>query len=244
MRRTLAAALLLALSWPVLADPPARPLTSFDAAKKVARDSVYADRRIDLYCSCDYEPVGASGGVIDATRCGYVARRNEARGRRLEWEHIMPAWFFARTRACWRKGHAECVRSDGVAYKGRECCAKVDKTFRRIEADLHNLAPSVGELNGDRSNLPYGIVAGEPRAYGACDFEIGGSPKATEPADAIRGDVARVWLYMAQTYDVSLKPGVRAMFEEWSTADPPDNWERLRDDRINAAQGNRNPFLR
>lgn len=35
-----------------------------------------------------------------------------------------------------------------------------------MEADLHNLTPAVGELNGDRSNLPYGIVKGEPREYG------------------------------------------------------------------------------
>ncbi len=48
-----------------------------------------------------------------------------------------------------------------------------------MEAVLHNLAPSVGELNGDRSNHPYGIVEDEPREYGACDFEVGGSPILT-----------------------------------------------------------------
>jgi deoxyribonuclease-1 len=224
------------------ADPPSNPLPNFDSAKVVARDAIYAGRRLDYYCGCAYTPAGRSGGVIDATECGYTPRANAARGKRLEWEHVMPAWFFGHNRACWKTGHAQCVKGDGTRYKGRECCAKVNATFRKIEADLHNLVPSVGELNGDRSNLPYGLVTGESRVYGACNFEIGGVRKVTEPPDDIRGDVARIWFYMSQTYNVTLTAAMRAMFEQWSTADPADDWERLRNDRIEAAQGNRNPF--
>ena len=114
----------------------------------------------------------------------------------------------------------------------------------RIEADLHNLTPAVGELNGDRSNTPYGIVEGEPRLYGECNFEIGGKPRVTEPREEVRGDAARIWLYMADTYKIKLSDTQRKMFEEWSAADPVDDWERLRDTRIWAAQGNRNPFVK
>ena len=49
---------------------------------------------------------------------------------------------------------------------------------------------------------------------------------------------------MAETYKVKLTPAQRKMFEEWSAADPVDNWERLRNERVFAAQGNRNPFVR
>ena len=126
----------------------------------------------------------------------------------------------------------------------RECCVRVDRIFRRIEADLHNLTPAVGELNGDRSNLPYGVVDGEPHLYGACDFEIGGKPRVTEPRDKVRGDAARIWLYMVETYMVKITPSQRKMFEDWSAADPVDVFERLRDTRIEAAQGNRNPFVK
>ena len=136
------------------------------------------------------------------------------------------------------------MKSDGEKFKGRECCGRVDKTFRRIEADLHNLTSAAGELNGDRSNQPYGIVDGEPRLYGACDFEIGGSPKRTEPRDEVRGDAARIWLYMSDTYNIRLTDAQRRMFEAWSQADPVDTRERLRDRRIEAAQGNRNPLVR
>lgn len=228
-----------------LGEPPPRPLGTFDAAKHVARDVIYADHRIDFYCGCAFTPNKTkSGGVIDATGCGYTPRKNKKRGRVLEWEHVMPAYFFGHTRACWAKGDAKCVKSDGKAFKGRECCGRVDETFKKIEADLHNLTPAVGELNGDRSNKPYGIVDGEPRAYGACDFEIGVKPSVTEPPDNVRGDAARIWLYMSDTYNIKLTPAQRKMFEEWSGADPVDEWERLRDTRIDAAQGNRNPFVK
>ena len=155
----------------------------------------------------------------------------------------MPAYFFGHNRTCWKTGNAKCVKSDGTKYKGRECCAKADKTFRKIEADLHNLAPAVGELNGDRSNKPYGIVTGEPREYGTCNFEIGGSPKVTEPPDNVKGDAARIWLYMSDSYGIALTAAQRKMFGEWSSNDPPDAWERLRDRRVEAAQGNKNPFV-
>ncbi len=228
-----------------LAEKPPRPLASFDKAKDVARNTIYADHREDFYCACTYKPNSTkSGGTISATACGYKARKNVARGKVLEWEHVMPAYFFGRNRACWKTGDDRCETSTGTAYKGRECCAKVNTTFKRIEADLHNLTPAVGELNGDRSNKPYGVVSGEPRLYGACDFEIGGSPKVTEPREEVKGDAARIWLYMSKTYAIKLTAAQKAMFKKWSEEDPPDNWERLRDTRIDAAQGNRNPFVK
>jgi deoxyribonuclease-1 len=112
-----------------------------------------------------------------------------------------------------------------------------------MEADLHNLLPAVGQLNGDRSNLPYGVVPGEPRAYGACNFEIDRVTDVAEPPDAIQGDVARIWMYMSQTYGVSVDPERMEVFVRWSEGDPVDDWERARDQRIKAAQGNSNPFL-
>jgi endonuclease I len=87
----------------------------------------------------------------------------------------------------------------------------------------------VGELNGDRSNLPYGTVAGEEREYGACDFAIGGKPRVAQPPEGVRGDAARIWLYMADTYEIKMTAEQRKLFQAWSNIDPPDDWERLRE---------------
>ena len=169
----------------------------------------------------------APGGTIDPAECGYTPRKNKARGKVLEWEHVMPAHFFGHTRACWTKGHSKCVKADGMAFKGRGCCAKVDKVFKRIEADLHNLAPSVGELNGDRSNLAYGLVTADALEYGKCNFKIGGKPRVCEPRAEVKGDAARIWFYMADTYQVRLTAAQRVMFEQWSADDPVDAFEAL-----------------
>jgi deoxyribonuclease-1 len=236
-------ALFACLSCSVWAEKPSRPLSSFASAKMVARDVIYSGHEESFYCGCTFVAKGKSGGTIDPDECGYESRKNAKRGKILEWEHVMPASFFGKNRSCWKSGHESCVKLDGTAYKGRTCCAKVDKTFKRIEADLHNLVPSVGELNGDRSNLLYGMVDGEERLYGQCDFEIGGTPRVTEPRPEVRGEAARIWLYMSDTYGIKLKPAEREMFEQWSEEKPATRKEKLRNKRIEAAQGNKNPFV-
>jgi deoxyribonuclease-1 len=246
MRTVIPALLAIILATPAFGEPPPRPFATFDAAKRADRNAIYSEAHTDFYCGCKWTPhpdnLTSSGGRIDPADCRYRPRKNAKRGSILEWEHVVPASFFGQHRACWRKGHEKCEKG-GKPFKGRACCAKVDKTFKRIEADLHNLTPAVGELNGDRSNLPYGLVDGEPRLYGVCNFEIGGKSRLTEPREEVRGDAARIWLYMADTYKIKLSAAQRKMFEEWSAADPVDDWERLRDTRIWSAQGNRNPFL-
>ncbi|MDH5410046.1 MAG: endonuclease [Alphaproteobacteria bacterium] len=238
------AAIILSFAVPAMAEPPSRPVSSFTAAKKIARDNIYPGHQVTLYCGCKYvrNKTGTSGRISNLA-CGYEPRKNELRGKRLEWEHIVPASFFGRSRSCWTEGNPLCVNSKGEPYKGRRCCAKVDEAFKQMEADLHNLAPAVGELNGDRSDLPYGLKEGETREYGLCDFEIDRDERDVEPMDDVRGDVARVWFYMSNTYGLELNPEMRQQLQEWSVADPVDDWERVRDSRIEAVQGNGNPFL-
>lgn len=225
------------------AEPPSDPITSFATAKRVALKEIYGDQKEELYCACRFKPnATGSGGKISNTECGYRPRKNAERGKRLEWEHIMPAAEFGRDRSCWSDGHRACSDAKG-SFRGRRCCVKVDKEFQRMEADLHNLAPAVGELNGDRSDKPYGLIRGGEPQYGRCEFKVDFTKELAEPRKSIRGFVARVWLYMSETYEVTLDPKVKAMLEGWSDNDPPDRWERERDERIAAHQGNRNPFI-
>lgn len=211
--------------------------SSFRTAKKKARDVVYKDKNITFYCQCEYKASGSSGGKISVDDCGYEIRKSNSRGKRLEWEHVVPVSFFGNVLPCWKEGHTDCKR------KGRKCCAKVNEKFREAETDLHNLVPSIGEINGDRSNHPYGEVDGEVRAYGTCDFELGGDPKRAEPRPEIRGDIARIWFYMIESYDVPISKERKAMLLFWDKADPIDTWERQRNERIKAIQGNGNPFV-
>lgn len=219
----------------------AEPDFSFSTAKKHLERSIYrsSEERKSFYCGCNY----SQEKQVDSTTCGYTPRKSAKRGKRIEWEHVVPASRFGSWRTCWTDGDPECVTSKGKTYKGRRCCRKVDPQFKMMEADLHNLVPAVGELNGDRSNYRITELPGEPRAYGACDFEIDFAKDLMEPAEAIRGDIARAYFYMRSTYGMNLRDPEIQMFEKWHVADPISAWELERDRRIVEIQGTTNPFV-
>ncbi len=125
---------------------------------------------------------------------------------------------------------------------GRKACKK-DPAFKRMEADMYNLVPAVGEVNGDRSNFKFGMIDGEKRAYGQCDVEIGFKAKRAEPKPSIRGDIARIYFYMSDRYKVKLSKQQRQLMMAWDKEDPIDAWERERSKKIEKIQGNKNRYL-
>ncbi|SED60741.1 endonuclease I family protein [Streptomyces melanosporofaciens] len=123
--------------------------------------------------------------------------------------------------------------------------------------DLHHLRPTNVTVNSIRGNK---------------DFDNGGQdvPDAPgnrtdddsfEPRDQVKGDVARMILYMAVRYDgddgfADLEPndnvdngsapniGRLSVLKEWSAEDPPDAFEKNRNQVIyDSFQHNRNPFI-
>jgi len=109
-------------------------------------------------------------------------------------------------------------------------------------ADLHNLVPALGEINGDRSNYPFvDNIAGEIRRYGSCDIEI--DNKKVEPPDYAKGFIARAYLYMDAVYNIGLSQAELSLMNQWHTTNPPDAWEIERNNIIFKYQGNRNQFI-
>ncbi|MCB9765424.1 MAG: endonuclease [Alphaproteobacteria bacterium] len=211
---------------------------SFETSKRLLYEEVHPDHRETFYCGCPYD----SDRDIDLKRCGVTPRRSRARAERVEAEHVMPAYAIGMSLGCWEKD--VCTDSDGKAFGGRECCYEKDDVFRAAHNDLHNLQPAVGEVNGDRSNMPFGEVTGEPREYGKCDMEVDTERDVVEPPPERRGDIARTYLYMASTYGLVLSSAERKQYERWSQEDPPDAWERKRNTRIAEIQGRANPFIK
>lgn len=214
-------------------------IMNFAQAKKYVFEVASPENRT-FYCNCRFE----DKNNIDFKSCGYVPLNDNARARRVEVEHIVPAENFGRSFVEWREGHADCVRTNGVSYKGRRCAGKVNETYRRMEADLYNLTPAVGELNARRSNYRYGIIEGEERRFGACDFEV--EDRVVEPRPEIRGDIARVYFYMDAAYPGRgvLGNKSRKLFEAWAAEDGVDAAECERARRIEHIQGNANPFVK
>jgi deoxyribonuclease-1 len=165
-------------------------ISSFMKARRLALQIAEAHPRT-LYCDCAF-----AEKVIDRASCGYVPLNDSERARRIEIEHVVPAENFGRSFKEWREGHEDCQRANGKRFKGRRCAGKVNETYRLIEADLYNLYPEIGELNADRRNYRYGIIAGEARRYGKCDFEV--EDHIAEPRETIRGDIARIYFIWTQ----------------------------------------------
>jgi deoxyribonuclease-1 len=151
MRNLLYLTLLLWASIPAFADAP----RTFREAKKAA-SQLYRDHQITFYCGCDYHLIDGKLRV-DLASCGYQVRKQPHRAGRVEWEHVVPAWWLGHQRQCWQSG-------------GRKNCQQTDPVFNQAEADLHNLVPSIGEINSDRSNYRFSMIEGEQRRYGTSCF--------------------------------------------------------------------------
>lgn len=227
--------------------------SSFSKAKKLALTQVYKDHHQSFYCGCSFN----SKKQVDQVSCGYQPRtpitasgKENIRDNRIEWEHVLPASTMGNHLACWgseRNQFPQCVKSNGKLKSGRDCCQKVNRDFRNAHNDLVNLTPAIGEINADRSNLPYNKVMGEKRTYGQCDFEYDTVNKVVEPSTNIRGDIARIQLYLEATYGQSLdfkfSDEKRNMLEQWNEIDPVSDWEIERNKRICKAQASGNDLV-
>lgn len=141
-------------------------------------------------------------------------------------------------------------------------------------SDLHHLRPEDYYVNQARSNYTFGNVRSrcsswETKTYKDrvvlwynADYSTGGSKGLVEVADNVKGDVARILLYVYVTYE---QPNLstntsplgqgdersdgRKVIEnlntllDWCRRDPVDAWEMRRNDIVQELQGNRNVFI-
>lgn len=147
--------------------------------------------------------------------------------RALNIEHVFPMGWVTRSLDC------------GT----RKQCRQRSRQFNRIEADLHNLFPARRDINDARGSFRFGMVPGEVRRFGDCDFEVDQRQRQVEPRPAARGEIARAMLYMQRRYGLKIYRRQGQMLLEWHFADPPSDHERWRNDQIEKIQGNRNPFI-
>ena len=102
-------------------------------------------------------------------------------------------------------------------------------------ADLHHIRPAEKGVNSSRGNKPYGETA---------------SKGFYEPADHVKGDVARIILYVYVRWNSEWgATDVTEVFESvdillaWCEMDPVDTWEMGRNEVVEDIQGNRNAFI-
>jgi endonuclease I len=112
------------------------------------------------------------------------------------------------------------------------------------KSDLNHLFPTMSHANSYRSNYPFGEVV-------TATWSEGGSSRGTdqwgstvfEPRDPHKGDCARAMFYFAVRYDMEIFLHQEEVLKAWNWQDPPDDWERTRNSRIEQIQDTRNPFV-
>lgn len=123
--------------------------------------------------------------------------------------------------------------------------------------DIHHLRPTDISVNSSRGNLDFDY-SDSPLAESPANRVDGDS---FEPRDSVKGDVARIILYMDTRYagNDSITPDLEVVNRltntgeaklgklcallSWNENDPVDEFEQERNNTIYEFQGNRNPFI-
>tara|TARA_B100000579_G_scaffold197867_1_gene161731 strand:+ start:16526 stop:18769 length:2244 start_codon:yes stop_codon:yes gene_type:complete len=128
-----------------------------------------------------------------------------------------------------------------------------------LYTDAHNLKPVDHSMNTLRGEKDFDN-GGEVVFNGSIETLCYSTNSTFEPRDEVKGDIARIILYMDVRYEggdnePNLVPldglttypnpqiGVLSTLLDWHEMDPPDAFEKRRNDVIYEWQGNRNPFI-
>lgn len=197
----------------------ASPQNFTQAKKRVLEIYSSLNHLEDFYCKTPFQ---IRNGIIeiDSSSPTYTPRNKytkkgkiNKRATHIEFEHIMPAHNFGKHLNCWRHG-------------GRKACAK-DPLFQKMEADIHNIVPVIGEINGDRSNYRYAQAPKdlEYNQYGNCKVYTDFKNHRFYPAEYSRGQIARAYLYMSRTYNIKLSDQEKKLMESWDKIYPMSDFE-------------------
>ena len=123
-------------------------------------------------------------------------------------------------------------------------------------SDVHNLKPADASVNVDKSNKDFDNGGVQHNEATGCYF----TDSTWEARDEVKGDIARIIFYMATRYEgqngeidlevvdrnntfPNAQHGKLSTLLQWNEQDPPDAFERNRNNVIFAYQKNRNPFI-
>lgn len=210
----------------------ARPQNFTEAKKELVQfyKELGTSYQVTFYCQAPFKITKRNKLIVIPSQ-KFSPRKTKSgkpnnRDKRIEWEHIMPMSNAYHHFLCWRKG-------------GRKECEKNDKNFQLLEADLQNLKPSIGSINGDRSNYHY---AEAPKGmdfnqYGQCKVYTDFKDKLFYPANYSKGYIARTYIYMSEQYGIRLSDKERKLMLVWNKEYPMSEEERFFRTRFSSIMG-------
>jgi len=123
-------------------------------------------------------------------------------------------------------------------------------------SDVHNLKPADASVNVARSNKDFDNGGVQHSEATGCYY----TDSTWEARDEVKGDIARIIFYMSTRYEgdngeidlevvdwnntyPNAQHGKLSTLLQWNLLDPPDEFERNRNNVIYSFQQNRNPFI-
>ncbi|MCP5207531.1 MAG: endonuclease [Hahellaceae bacterium] len=136
------------------------------------------------------------------------------------------------------------IYSDGWIRDELNCgsprqCRQNSEDYRKMVTDMHNIYPAESRFELKRKNAKFEFI-GDEVAAGDCGVKR--SFNIIEPADDIKGDVARAIFYMHKTYNLPIV-GSTGQLKRWHINDPVSPEEAERNRKISEIQGNGNVFI-
>ncbi|NQT77404.1 MAG: endonuclease [Bacteroidetes bacterium] len=149
--------------------------------------------------------------------------------------------------------------TSGLALNREHVWAKSHGSFADwppMYGDVHNLKPAAASVNQDKSNLDFDNGGTQHDIALGCYY----TDSTWEARNEVKGDIARIIFYMATRYEGEngeldlevvdwnntyplAQHGKLSTLLEWNLLDPPDEFERNRNNVIYSFQQNRNPFI-
>lgn len=209
----------------------------FNTSKKVLMKYVYSQiNRTEFYCGEEFDE---HGNIIK-----HVLIDDNKRANRIEWDHIVPAKRFGVYFKEWKDGSPEC-KKDGKYFKGRKCADQESKEYRYIQSDLYNLVPSNGLVIIKKSDYDIAEIRNVNPLTNECKVKISNEDKKFEPSNISKGQVARIYLYMASDYMkyFQISSDELLLFDFWNNNFPVTEQECKRAFLIEKLQGNENLFI-
>ncbi len=179
---------------------------------------VYLDDKTTSLNGCDYiyDPTTCMNRTfVDTATCG-VKEQNQS----MVWMQVVPDTFYGRNMACMNDN--VCVSEfTGKTFKGARCCRLSSDVYKKMEAELFNLIPVVSAVAEKRQGKMFGEVKTAKETVGGVKFD----ENFIEPPDNVKGNIARVYLYMEDRYGLQLSSAQKELFLRWHRLDAVDQRE-------------------
>ncbi len=185
-------------------------------------------------CDYHYNPNSCMDKSIVETKGCSIHEDNET----MSWMQIVPDTFYGRYKACMVE--KPCINVfTKEAFGSPLCCRRIDMQYREMEADLFNLVPAVSSLAAVQKGRIFGEVKIPTEYLGDVKLD----ENYLEPPARVKGDIARVYLYMDRRYGLELTPEQKRLFLKWHKEDGVDAKECKLAKVFQKIQGGKNPWL-